>query len=89
MVNALNDGLNKPDQIAQGLAFQAGSFTASAATQVVTFATTFKATPVVIPGMAVSGAVASSPMVTAVNAGSCTIQVTSGLAYNWAAFGNL
>jgi len=87
MTNPLNDGLNKPDQIAGGLAIQAGSAAATNVAVNVTFGTTFANVPKVQLTLATSGAAATQPgMVTGVNAGSFQFLGTSGLVHNWAAF---
>lgn len=85
MVNSLNDGLSKPDLIAEGRSIQAGSFTASAATTTVVFDPAFANTPVMNLTLAVSGATTSSLSVNAVSTGSVTFLSTSGLSYNWTA----
>lgn len=86
MVNSLKDGLNKPDQIAGGLAIQTGSSTATNVAVNVAFGTTFASTPKIQLTLAESGAAATQPgMVIGANAGSFQFLGTSGLAYSWTA----
>lgn len=79
VVNTLKQGV--------GIKLDAGSVTASAAATVVTFNENYRETPIVVPVLATSGASTAHPIVTAANAGSCTIQTTSGLSYNWQSIG--
>lgn len=49
MVNSINDGMNRPDQIASGASIQAGEFVASAGSiATVTFPGTFASAPTVV-----------------------------------------
>lgn len=91
MANALNDGLNKPSIIdsINGYVGDFGTFTGSGNTTVVTFSKTFSATPVVDVWYSLGSlAVASSPVISNLNAGSFSCAAGSNLAFFWTAIGS-
>ena len=89
MVNALNKGLNKPDQISQGIFAQAGSFTASGAIASISFPSAFDDVPSVVATLAQSGAAGNIPKVSGtVTTTTVSFVVASGSAYNWHGIAN-
>lgn len=84
MVNPLNDGLNKPDELSQGFLVQAGSVEPTAATvKVVEFSPAFDVAPTIALTVSESGT--GNASITFQGAGSFGFLGTSGIQYNWIA----
>lgn len=91
MANALNDGLNKPDQIesVNSHVFDFGSFTGSGNTTVVSFNRTFTSAPNVFCFASVgSVAVANQNVLSNIGTGSFSVAAGSNLAQFWIAIGS-
>jgi hypothetical protein len=84
MSNPLNDGLNKPDQLAPGISYQSGSVEPTAATaKVVVFDTPFPTVPSV--NLTVSESGTGNAAITFKGTGSFGFLGTSGISYDWQA----